>query len=218
MIMSQRNDDTGRNIAAFILIGIGLLFLAAQTFSFSFFGTLWPLLVILPGLAFLYPALTGDKGKAGLAVPGAMITGTGLILMYQNLTGHWQSWAYVWTLYPVFLGLALTFIGRRTDNESTLSSGNGFVKWGLIAFIGMWGLFELLIFGGRSTLVSVLVPLVLIGAGLYMLFQRSAITIGSAPKRKVAPPPSSPADINPELRRRIDEALSETDEREPHSN
>ncbi|MBZ0295701.1 MAG: hypothetical protein K8L99_24295 [Anaerolineae bacterium] len=219
MIKSKNN---GQNMAAWILIGVGVLFLVAQTLSFSILGTFWPLFVMLPGFVFLYAALRGDRGKAGLAVPGAMITGTGLILFYQNLTNHWESWAYIWALYPVFLGLALAFIGRRTHSEDTFRTGNGFVKWGFIGFVALWALFEGFIFGGRSAVITTWLPLGLIALGIFLLFQRGTIRTGEPKKKKivVTPPNHQPsaADINPELRKKIDEALAEPDEPQPHNN
>ena len=164
-------NESGRNTTALALIGLGVLFLLAQITGFGFFGLLWPLFVLVPGALFLYFAVTGDASKAGLAVPGAMITGTGAILFYQNLTGHWSSWAYIWALYPVFLGLALVFIGRRTGSDSTIRTGDGFVKWGLIGFVALWALFELFIFGGNKWMVTTLLPLVLIAAGAIMLLR-----------------------------------------------
>src|SRR5687767_10207750 len=103
IIMSMIQQDRGRTITAVGLIGLGILFLLGQVFGFSLFSVLWPFFVILPGAAFLYGAFTGGKNAAGLAVPGSVITGTGLILLYQSLTNHWESWAYAWTLYPVFV-------------------------------------------------------------------------------------------------------------------
>lgn len=217
-------QNNGQNIGAWMLIGIGVLFLIAQVFNFSIIGILWPLFVILPGAVFLYTAWRGDRGKAGFAVPGAMIGGTGLILFYQNLTGHWESWAYIWALYPVFLGLALTFIGRRTHNENTYLTGNGFVKWGFISFVALWALFEGFLFGGSSALLTTWLPLALIAGGIYMLFHRGTIRTGinQQKKKKVViqhpDHPSSTADINPELRRKIDEALAEPDEPQLHNN
>ena len=167
----QKEQNAGRNTAAIILIGLGVVFLLGQIFDFTLMGAFWPLLVMLPGLPFLYFAYRGSAKTAGLAVPGAMITGTGAILFYQNLTGHWESWAYIWTLYPVFLGMALVLIGRRTDNRSTFEVGNGFVKWGSIGFIGLWILFEFFLFGGQSALMNILLPLALIGAGALLLLR-----------------------------------------------
>src|SRR5438552_19018391 len=106
MMTAERRE--GRPVIAIGLIGIGVLVFLGQLTGFGgMFSTFCPLFVAIPGLAFLYFAYTGDRKVAGLAVPGTVITGTGLILFYQNITGHWQSWAYVWTLYPLFVGLAL---------------------------------------------------------------------------------------------------------------
>ncbi len=219
----MNNSEAGRKLAAVLLIGLGGLFLVAQVFNFSIFGILWPFFVLIPGAAFLYAALTGDRSRAGLAVPGAMVTGTGVILLYQSLTGHWASWAYIWALYPVFLGLALTFIGQRTNNENTYHAGGNFVKFGLIGFISFWALFELFIFSGSASILATLVPLALIVAGGYLLLRRNADTAAfSKPKKRKAAPRqgnyTSAADINPELRRRIDEALAEPDEAQAKDN
>ena len=109
-------------VGAAALIGLGVLFLLGQMFSMDIFGLGWPLFVMLPGLAFLFFAIRGDANAAPLAVPGAIVTGTGAILFYQNFTGHWESWAYAWALYPVFLGLALTFMGERTRNQKIVEA------------------------------------------------------------------------------------------------
>jgi hypothetical protein len=197
---------TNRNATAIGLIAIGVLFLIAQFTGFSFMGLLWPLFIVAFGAIFLYFAYTGDKNTAGLAVPGAVITGTGAILFYQNMTGHWSSWAYAWVLYPAFVGMALVFIGRRTGSESTERTGDNLVKWGLIAFAGMWALFEILIFGGNNWLVSILLPVVLIGAGVYLLIQnkaheKSKITYSSNGYHK-----------NDDLEEKIKAALAEDDD------
>jgi hypothetical protein len=204
------DNSSGRNAVAIGLISLGVLFLLAQVFQFSFLGLLWPLFIIGPGAVFLYFAINGNRDAAGLAVPGAVISGTGLILFYQNLTGHWNSWAYVWALYPVFVGLALVFIGRRTASESTLRTGDNMVKWGLFAFIGLWALFELLIFGGNSQLISTLLPLVLIGAGVYILMRgRSGIATRYEKPKSANGYRHSHSDS---LQEKIDAALTEDDD------
>jgi hypothetical protein len=213
--MYQTNRDSGRNATAMILIGLGILFLIAQTFRLDFFGALWPAIVMLPGLAFLYFAVRGDKGAVGLAVPGAVITGTGVILFYQNITNHWESWAYVWSLYPVFVGLALTYIGRRTESEGQLKAGQGLIRWGLIAFVGLWIVFELLIFRGGSIFGNYLLPVVLIGAGLYLMLRRSTpekVKIVYTEPEKPKPTNGHRPTPSEDLQAKIDEALAEPDE------
>jgi hypothetical protein len=213
--MNQSTRDVGRTLPATILISVGVLFLLGQIFSFDFFGTIWPFIVVVPGLAFLYFALRGGNETVGLAVPGAIISGTGAILFYQNITNHWESWAYVWTLYPVFVGMALTYIGQKTENHDTHKTGQGLVRWGLIAFVGAWAFFELIIFNGGSVFGNFLLPTLLIGAGIWLLFRRNATS-----KRKVFTP-EKPKHMNgsgsshsDDLQARIDAALAEPDEPE----
>ena len=200
-----------RQTTAFALIGLGVLFLLVQTFGFSFMGLLWPLFVAVPGLIFLYAAISGGGDRAGLAIPGAMVTGTGAILFYQNLTGHWSSWAYVWALYPVFFGLAMVFMGRRTGTREQTRVGDAFVKWGLIGFIGLWALFELFIFGGNSALVTTFIPLALIGAGIVLLIRgdQARIKFGS---RKPKYSNGYHAPKRDDLQAKIDAALTEDDD------
>lgn len=215
--MNRSQSDTGRTIAAVVLIGLGLLFLLGQTLNFSIFGALWPLFVLLPGAAFLYFAATGGKDKAGLAVPGAIIGGTGAILMYQNLTGHWESWAYAWLLYPVFLGMALQFMGQRTGDRGTYDTGSGFVRYGGTAFLVGAAIFELMIFGGGGFLGGMALPLVLVGLGALMLFRGRTPRLSSKSKNDEAPlfTGARLVTINdsrysdPALQRKIDAALAE---------
>ena len=220
-----QSQDIGRRIGALVLIGLGVLFLLGQTLRFDIFSFGWPLLVLLPGLAFLYFAFTGDKKTAGLAVPGAIITGTGAILFYQNATDHWESWSYAWALYPVFVGLALTFVGERTGNSDTARAGRGMVRWGLIAFVVLWALFEFVIFAGNKAFGNYLLPVILIGAGIWMLLRGSFPGMRSMEKPKrdevvftgprvVVPKPKnglSPT-ASDKLRQEIDAALAEDDE------
>lgn len=221
--MSIIQQDRGRAITAVGLIGLGILFLLGQVFGFSLFSVLWPFFVILPGAAFLYAALRGGKQAAGLAVPGSVITGTGLILLYQSITNHWASWAYAWTLYPVFVGLALSFMSERTGDENLGKVGRGLVRWGGIAFLGAAAFFELVLFGGGGVFGGLAAPLLLIGIGALMLLGKG---LGGGRKSKNDTISYSrskakytfSAAVNDDLQRKIDAALAEADEPESQSN
>lgn len=210
-------QDRGRTITAVGLIGLGVLFLLGQVFGFSLFSVLWPFFVILPGAAFLYAAFTGGKKTAGLAVPGSVITGTGAILLYQSLTNHWESWAYAWMLYPVFVGLALSFMSSRFGDENLEKVGRGLVRWGGFAFLGSAAFFELIIQGGGGILGGLAAPVLLILAGAALLFGKG---LGGARKVKndtyVYRPTKAKytvsAAVNEDLQRKIDAALAEEDE------
>lgn len=182
MNMSQ---DTGRAIAGVGLIAVGGMFLFAQVTGINFLGVAWPLLVLIPGLVFLVIALRSDNEEtAGLIFPGIVVTGTGVILSYQNMTNHWESWAYIWTLYPVFVGMAMRFVGYRTQNPEVARVGKVMMLVGTTAFVGLAALFELFIFNGGSIgIIAPLIPVVMIGAGVFLLV-RGANTSGKA-KRKI---------------------------------
>lgn len=219
MAQTQRNM-----VGAILLIALGVLFLAGQVLGvsiWSLMGISWPLFVLLPGLVFLALAIFGDRRLTGFVFPGAIVTGTGAILWYQNVTNHWESWAYMWALYPVFLGLALMFNGRRSANEREVQTGRGFFNFGMIGFIAGAAFFEIAIFGNYSPLAGWVVPVLLIGAGGYLLLTGRL----NSGKRKTDDPVFTGARVigkresgrlspSDELRRQIDEALAEDDPRE----
>lgn len=209
------------NLGALALIGGGGLLLAFQVLGINFFdmlGTIWPLFVMLPGLVFLAIAFLGDRKAAGFAFPGAIITGTGAILMYQSITDHWESWAYVWALYPALVGLALIFNGVRNQNDKEVRTGQQMAMWSGIAFAGLLVFFEFFIFDGNGSLTRYVIPAALVGIGGFMLLfnrggsrekaKREYFEPAPSP-RKIKPSYQSDADINPELRRKIDEAIAE---------
>lgn len=173
------NSRSSSNIGAYILIGLGVLFLAGQVFDFDLgriFDISWHLFVIIPGVIFLIIALTGDQRAAGFAIPGTIITGTGAILWFQDTFNRWETWAYVWTLYPVFLGAAFILMGARLNNATQIRTGRGFLQWGLIAFVIFAAMFELLIFNDGGQIGRWLVPGLLILGGVYLLFFRRPST------------------------------------------
>lgn len=226
MVRDQRNT-----VGAFILIGVGVLLLAGQVFDiniWSMMGVSWPFFVLIPGAIFLALALTGDRKMSGFIFPGAFITGTGAILWYQNATDNWESWAYIWTLYPVMLGLALMFNGGRNGNDKEISTGRGFVNFGIVAFLVGAAFFELLIFNSNGAMTRWLLPLVLVGAGVYLLASGrfSVAVMGDKEKRKVDAPLFTGARMvgtrsngrisaSDELQRQIDAALAEDEPQDP---
>lgn len=164
------NETAGRNIGAAVLIALGVIFLLGQFIRIDI-GDFWPFFIIVPGLAFLAVAITNDKSLAGLIFPGIIITGTGVILLLQSITGKWESWAYVWTLYPAMVGMGLIYTGTRSGDQAQRKVGRNMVTLALFGFVIFAVFFELIIFGGATGLASYLVPGMLILAGLYMLVQ-----------------------------------------------
>jgi hypothetical protein len=69
----------------------------------------WPMWVILAGAALLVIGLL--VGAPDMAVPACIVAGIGGILYYQNATGRWDSWSYMWTLIPGFIGIGSILTG-----------------------------------------------------------------------------------------------------------
>jgi hypothetical protein len=164
-----------------VLIGLGAILLLGEIFNFRLGFFLWPFFIIVPGLAFFYFMAQGGKNAAPLAIPGSIITTIGLLLLYQSVTNHWESWAYAWALiFPTSVGIGLYITGLRGENEAMRRTGQGFIRVGLILLV-LGGLFFEMIFqisGARTH--RVVWPAILIIAGLYMVAEQ----LGLIPARK----------------------------------
>ena len=175
--MNQTNrSDVGRIVGGLILVMLGGLFLFSQFFGGSIWTFLWPGFVILPGLLFFIGMLMGGKDAGGLAIPGTIITITGLLLFYQNLTGLWQTWSFAWALVgPVATGLGLIIFGLYSEKPEARKAGTIVLVIGL-ALLAIFGIS----FGfGYPRLGRYLWPLVLIALGIFVVLRR---TRGSVPR------------------------------------
>ncbi len=166
--------DRQRN-AGILLVVLGAFFLIARYADTGAF--LWPLFVIGPGIGLLAWAFLGGKGSAGLAVPGSIVTMVGLILFVQAVTGRFETWAYAWGLVVASVGIGTWLYGTLADREKEVREGWRTATGGLVMFAAFGVFFEFIIgLGGRSSLLgSWLVPLLLIGAGVFLLWRRRTV-------------------------------------------
>lgn len=165
--MAGRKESHGwaRTLVA---LGVGLLI--ASFLGVNVWAWAWPLIVLGPGLLLFGMVKEMGKGAAWLTVPATMISAVGLLLFYQNLTGHWASWAYAWPLImPGALGMGLAVYGDLARKKGMGEAGEKLAKIGAGLFIGFAIFFELLV--GISGL-GWLWPLLLVGMGLYFLRRR----------------------------------------------
>jgi hypothetical protein len=105
----------------------------------------WPFSIIAVGAGLLLLGLI--LGAPGMAVPASIVAGIGGILYYQNATGQWDSWAYMWTLIPGFVGVGTVLTGLLGDNtRSNVRHGLNLMVISAVlylifsAFFGGWGL------------------------------------------------------------------------------
>ena len=89
--------------------------------------------VVLSGALLLVIGLL--TGAPGMAIPAFIVAGIGGILYYQNITGDWQSWSYMWTLIPGFVGLGSILAGLLgEDLKSSVRHGMNSLVVSIILF------------------------------------------------------------------------------------
>ncbi len=115
----------------------------------------WPMWVMLSGLALLIIGLL--VGESDMAVPAAIVGGIGGILYYQNATGDWSSWSYMWTLIPGFVGVGQILSGVIGGNfVRSLKEGLRAVIVSLVLFTVFGTIFNAwTIFGKFSAYVPI---------------------------------------------------------------
>jgi hypothetical protein len=88
-----------------LLLLLGIVVLLGQAVDLEVGGVGWPFFVIVPGLGLLGLGLAA-AGRVGevLATVGGVVTMAGLVLLVQNATDAFETWAYAWTLV-VLVGL-----------------------------------------------------------------------------------------------------------------
>jgi hypothetical protein len=167
--------DRGILYVGILLVVLGAFFLTAQitnSWDLPFglrlgWGGLWPVLILIVGMAFWLPIFLWWERKdqlAGLAVPGTIILVNGLILLYQNTTRDWQSWSYVWALEPVAVALGLLALYFLAGRPRGLLIA--------VLIVGGIGMFFFVIFGAIfGGVIGLLGPLALIVIGLLIIFQ-----------------------------------------------
>ncbi len=160
-------EKRGSIIGGLILIAAGMLFLLLQINPEIAAGLnlelQWPLIIIGIGLLFIVGALLGT---ASLAVPGMIVGGVGALFYYQNLTGNWESWAYVWALIPGFVGLGLILMGLLDrEQRSSIRGGITLIIISLVLFAIFGG------FLGGFGILQQFWPVLLIVAGIMILLR-----------------------------------------------
>jgi hypothetical protein len=148
--------DGGRRgsiVLGVILVVAGLLAVLGRQLDVDIVAIGWPLFVLIPGILLLAGSLfVGGRPGIGLAIPGGIVTMTGLVLAFQNATDTFQTWAYAWALVaPGGVGVGLVLYGLLTGQRESLRAGVPVLLTGLGLFLAFGFIFEgiLGLSGGR---------------------------------------------------------------------
>jgi len=162
--MDQRNRSS--LTFGLLLILIGVIYLVVQFFPGlqDLFDARqnWPLFIIGAGVLML---LLGAFSRApGMAVPASIVMGIGGILFWQNATGNWESWSYVWALIPGFVGFGVILNGVLSGQaRQGLQDGGRTILVSLVMF-AIFGAFF-----GRELFAGWVWPSLLIVSGVLIM-------------------------------------------------
>jgi hypothetical protein len=160
-----------------ILILLGAWFLLDRTVPafHDFFDkyTEWPTnLLLIGGVIFVLGLVLGSPG---MSVPAAIVAGLGGIFYYQETTGNYESWSYMWALIPGFVGVGSILAGLLGDNTAhNLKRGLNLMVVSAVLFL-VFSAF----FGGWTILgnygpaiLLILLGLWVLGSGLYRTYRK----------------------------------------------
>ena len=156
---------------ALVVLGALLLLGRVIDFDMNFGRFAWPLFILVPGALLLAVGITGPRSSTGLTVPGSVLTAIGAILLWQSLTGRFETWSYLWALIPTAVGVGLYLQGNASDDEELRQNGRRTGMAGLTMLLVFGAFFELFIFGNFAGggVGRILIPVLLIGGGVYLL-------------------------------------------------
>src|SRR5271157_4601430 len=101
-----------------LLVLLGAWFIAVRQVPilqpFSDLNLDWPFYVMGAGAILLLIGLVTEAPR--MAIPAAIVAGIGGILYYQNMHSDWESWSFMWTLIPGFVGVGNILAGLLGDD------------------------------------------------------------------------------------------------------
>jgi len=159
----------GKNISSGIfLILLGLVFLAIQIFPHFTLTFTWPMIIIFVALGLLVIGLL--TGAPEMAIPACIVGGIGGILYLQEAgILLWESWSYLWTLIPGFVGVGTLISGLLRWKMKQITEGLETILVSAVLFAIFGSIFGNMF--GYFPLQGHILPLLLIAVGLISLIR-----------------------------------------------
>jgi hypothetical protein len=173
----ERRPESSRArgaVGGLILVTVGVMALGARQAGFEL-GDLvesgWPLFIIVPGIALLAAAFVPSPPDGlGFAISGSVVTTVGLILLYQENSGNWESWAYVWALIPTAAGLAIAVYGLLSGHRDIAGNGVRLAAVASVLFlVGAWYFTAVFETGENPIDIDTWWPIAVVGIGALVL-------------------------------------------------
>ncbi|MUT66220.1 hypothetical protein [Paenibacillus sp. NEAU-GSW1] len=151
--------------AGIIVLLAGVVILLGKLGVFSFLGAIfWPLLVLIPGIL-LHVFYFGRLFPAAVLVPGGILTVYALLFMVCNIFG-WDTIKYLWPLFifGIAVGLYEYYLFGNSRERVVLTASLVLAAFSaiflMLVLLWSWGIYA--------------IAIVMIGAGVWMMFGRRA--------------------------------------------
>ncbi|MBN1813691.1 MAG: hypothetical protein JXA14_17760 [Anaerolineae bacterium] len=144
-----------------ILATGGILLYASLLDAWDAWEWLWPVEVLAVALGFLFAAIT--MRVVWLLIPAIIIGANGLVLQFCAITGFWESWAVLWAVEPLSVGLAFLIVNLKARSKGLFIAGAILCAVAALGMIGMSALFP------GWILISALGPATLLFVGFLLL-------------------------------------------------
>jgi hypothetical protein len=164
-----------------------ILFWASVTGNWGIWALAWPLEVLSVAAAFILMAIF--LKVPWLMIPASIVGFTGLILQFCAVTGWWSSWAVLWTVELLAIGLPLLLIGLFKRMEGVKLAGLILCGLAGIAFAGMSSVLV------TSLWITRLIgPAVVLAVGILLVLTAMRKPAALFPTQPPEPPAEKPAE------------------------
>ena len=148
----------------------GVFILLGKLGVFGFLGrTLWPLLLLVPGVV-LHVLFFGRRAGAAILIPAGILTVYGLLFLICSIWG-WGLLADLWPLFITGVGIGLFeyYWHDRLSASGLLPVSIGLIALSLLLLFFMW----------LSTGAMYVIAVLLILAGIWLMYGRGRAARGN---------------------------------------
>jgi hypothetical protein len=166
----NRSLNLGRPAVLLVLGGVFLLL--ASLYGIPLHEILMPLVIIGGlGVLLLWPAHRATAERPSqfgfLAIPGAFFLAFGVMVSTLIMLNRLEAILYLWTFLPMAVMAGIMYWKRFEQESGVHEFGQKFIRAFFYLFLGLGLFFELLVFQSLGPWW----PLVLVAAGLFLLWQ-----------------------------------------------
>jgi len=177
MTAASTQTDHRRNpiIAGIVLIMIGAIAWAITAAGMDpsqwLGGSGWTLFIFIPGVVlFVGGLLAQDEPAVGLTIAGSIIMTIAAMLFAMDRTGHYEAWAYAWTLIPGAAGIGVLIHGSQAGDRRKVRAGGRLILISLVMFAVGAFFFETIFQTGTVPFgVDASWPVVLVVVGVFVI-------------------------------------------------